>query len=116
MSVTLRLAVFALCVAIAACAIRCPEDFCSTVDCVVAAGENAPPCTANQRLNEHGTWCGCCRTCVTQLEEGSDCGITLMIGGPPPVVECSTGLVCSRDTRTCVPESVAEEEEAEDAE
>jgi len=41
--------------------------------------------------------------------EGSDCSITLMIGGPPPVVECGAGLECSRDTRTCVPVEVAEE-------
>jgi hypothetical protein len=67
MSVTLLLAVFALCVAVAACAILCPEDFCRSVDCAVAAGENDPPCAANQRLNENGTFCGCCPTCVTQL-------------------------------------------------
>jgi hypothetical protein len=47
-------------------------------------------------------------------EEGSDCGILLLIGGPPPVVECSSGLVCSRDTKTCVPEATDETEEAEE--
>jgi hypothetical protein len=67
MSVSLRLAVFGLCVAVVTCAIRCPEDFCSAIDCAVAAGNNAPPCAENQRLNERGTFCGCCRTCVTQL-------------------------------------------------
>lgn len=67
MSAALRLGVIGLCVAVVSCAIHCTEDYCSTVDCEVAAGNNAPPCRPDQRLNEEGTWCGCCSTCVTQL-------------------------------------------------
>ncbi|KDR19195.1 uncharacterized protein LOC110830119 [Zootermopsis nevadensis] len=109
MTVILRLFVLGVCVVAVSCIIRCTEDFCTTVDCAVAAGDSAPPCGPDQRLNEQGTFCGCCRTCVTQLAEGSNCGITLMIGGPPPVVECAAGLVCSRDTATCVAQEVPDD-------
>jgi hypothetical protein len=67
MAVVLHVLVLGVCVAGVSCLIRCPENYCSTVDCSVAAGVNAPPCGQDQRLNERGTFCGCCATCVTQL-------------------------------------------------
>jgi hypothetical protein len=76
MSVTLRLFVIGACVAAVSCIIRCPENYCSTVNCTIAAGNNAPPCTENQRLNEKGTFCGCCATCVTQLGNTMACILT----------------------------------------
>ncbi|GFY16377.1 hypothetical protein TNCV_2350211 [Trichonephila clavipes] len=84
-----------LCLAIVVTeAIVCPPHECENVSC------KSVSCGPHQKLKKNGGFCGCCDSCVTQLEKGDNCGQTFLRGSPP-TVECKKDLKCNPKTRKC---------------
>ncbi|GFS99728.1 uncharacterized protein NPIL_672841 [Nephila pilipes] len=83
----------------AANAFLCPPNFCSTVKC------QAVSCSANQIYKQHGSFCGCCPTCLNIIQKGGSCN-QLLIVGEPARMQCAAGLYCNFDTATCESKNV----------
>ncbi|GBN45831.1 hypothetical protein AVEN_2226-1 [Araneus ventricosus] len=75
-------------------AIVCVPNYCDSVTCELVQ------CASNQKYKEGGSFCGCCPTCLTIIQEGGSCG-SLFIRGMPPTITCAEGLRCDSDTETC---------------
>ncbi|GFQ93567.1 u35-Nephitoxin-Nsp1a_1, partial [Trichonephila clavata] len=76
-------------------AIVCPRNYCDNVKC------DSVSCSSNEEYTQHGTFCGCCPTCVTVLKKGESCFPLFLRGGPPPKVKCYNGLTCNFKSKTC---------------
>ncbi|PSN40898.1 Fungal protease inhibitor-1 [Blattella germanica] len=82
---------FGLCIVVAVCvwstsAIVCPPNYCAGVKCAELTS-----CPDNALLEPNSSFCGCCSTCITQLNEGDPC---LLLTGSPAFARCKSPLSC----------------------
>ncbi|PSN29770.1 hypothetical protein C0J52_28057, partial [Blattella germanica] len=74
----------ALCICFTS-AFVCPDNYCAKKTCDV------PSCGENELLVPKSTFCGCCSSCITQLNEGDGC---LELMGSPSKAQCRDPLKC----------------------
>uniref|UniRef100_A0A4Q8K5G7 U80-Liphistoxin-Lsp1a_1 n=1 Tax=Liphistius sp. SGP-2016 TaxID=1905180 RepID=A0A4Q8K5G7_9ARAC len=92
----LRQGVLLLLVVATAYAIVCPKGFCDRYEC-----KELGDCEGrNGLVREKGGFCGCCDSCVVQLEEGEHCFDQVLVGVPPKT-ECKAGLICKSPEFIC---------------
>ncbi|XP_069688473.1 fungal protease inhibitor-1-like [Periplaneta americana] len=83
----IQLAALSLCLSVVS-AIVCPPNYCNSVDCSTITNE---PCAENALLVPRSSFCGCCSTCITQLNKGDHC---LNLLGVPATAVCRDPLRC----------------------
>ncbi|KAI8492388.1 receptor antagonist [Branchiostoma belcheri] len=89
--------IFLLSVISCACAaILCPPNFCDSVTCEEVTSE-----TCEGRVQDGGSMCGCCDTCITQIPLGMNCYQTMLLG-VPATSECEQGTKCDFASMTCI--------------
>ncbi|XP_033117380.1 equistatin-like [Anneissia japonica] len=75
------------------CFSLCPPIVCDTYMCKLIEH-------CDGRIAPKGGYCGCCDSCVKQLEEGDLCP-SLPLLGAPIQSECGEGLYCDKETSLC---------------
>ncbi|KDR19286.1 hypothetical protein L798_06081 [Zootermopsis nevadensis] len=91
---TLQLLVLGACLSVVSPFV-CLQNYCQTVNCTTVT---ELPCAQNAILVPNSSFCGCCAKCITQLNEGDECAVLLLLGGPPPTVQCRDPLSCINGT------------------
>ncbi|XP_066300584.1 nidogen-2-like [Branchiostoma lanceolatum] len=96
-------AIFLLSVISCACAaILCPPNFCDSMLCEEVTSENC-----EGRVQEGGSVCGCCDSCIAQIPLGVGCHQTMLLG-LPATSECEQGSKCDFQSMTCIAKTCAE--------
>ncbi|XP_035658116.1 uncharacterized protein LOC118403499 [Branchiostoma floridae] len=103
-------AIFLLSVVSCACAaILCPPNFCDSMLCEDMTSENC-----EGRVQEGGSVCGCCDTCISQIPLGQNCHQTILLG-VPATSECEQGTKCDFQSMMCIAKTCAELKEEQAA-